>query len=128
MKRRPDRLTEMRISLGRRVIEPESFVSSSCVGGSVPSLEPQRIEIMLERLDQRARNQSIAIPQSMLIPYQATREEQKRSNRLLFAVTSVDCNKSAHSDARVTCRDFFSIDPEFTRRSSTRNIFDRGHR
>jgi hypothetical protein len=32
MKRRPDRLAGMRNSLGRRVIEPESFVSSSCVG------------------------------------------------------------------------------------------------
>jgi hypothetical protein len=32
MMRRPDQLTGMRISLGRRQIEPESFVSSSCVG------------------------------------------------------------------------------------------------
>src|SRR5580704_16843417 len=32
MMRRPDQLTGMRNSLGRRLIEPESFVSSSCVG------------------------------------------------------------------------------------------------
>jgi hypothetical protein len=32
MMRRPDRLAGMRISLGRRLNEPESFVSSSCVG------------------------------------------------------------------------------------------------
>jgi hypothetical protein len=35
MMRRPDRLAGKRISLGRRVIEPESFVSSSCVGDQI---------------------------------------------------------------------------------------------
>jgi hypothetical protein len=38
--RRPDLLTGMRDSLGRRLIEPESCVSSSCVGGSI--LESQK--------------------------------------------------------------------------------------
>jgi hypothetical protein len=37
--RRPDRLTGMRISLGRRLIEPESCFSSSCVGGSIFELQ-----------------------------------------------------------------------------------------
>jgi len=32
MKRRPERLIRLGNSLGRREIEPESFVSSSCVG------------------------------------------------------------------------------------------------
>src|SRR6266851_2234222 len=32
MMRRPDQLAGMSNSLGRRLIEPESFVSSSCVG------------------------------------------------------------------------------------------------
>jgi hypothetical protein len=32
MKRRPERLIRQRNSLGRREIEPEIFVSSSCVG------------------------------------------------------------------------------------------------
>jgi hypothetical protein len=36
--RRPDQLTGMRISLERRVIEPESFVSSSCVGDQFQNL------------------------------------------------------------------------------------------
>jgi hypothetical protein len=44
MKRRPDRLTGMRISLGRRVIEPESFVSSSCVGDQFQNFKRHRIE------------------------------------------------------------------------------------
>ena len=39
MMRRPDRLTGMRNSLGRRQIEPENFVSSSCVGDRVQNLK-----------------------------------------------------------------------------------------
>jgi len=46
MKRRPDRLTGMRNSLGRRVIEPESFVSSSCVGDQLQHLKRHLIETM----------------------------------------------------------------------------------
>jgi len=36
MMRRPDRLAGLSISLGRREIEPESFVSRSCVGDRFP--------------------------------------------------------------------------------------------
>jgi hypothetical protein len=43
MMRRPDRLTGMSISLGRRVVEPESFVSSSCVGDQYQNLNRHRI-------------------------------------------------------------------------------------
>jgi hypothetical protein len=46
MKRRPDQLAGMRISLGRRVIEPESFVSSSCVGDQFQNFKRHRIEKM----------------------------------------------------------------------------------
>lgn len=46
MKRRPDRLTGMRNSLGRRVIEPESFVSSSCVGDQFQNLKRHPVERM----------------------------------------------------------------------------------
>ena len=38
MMRRPDQLTGIRNSLGRRLIEPESFVSSSCVGDQFQNL------------------------------------------------------------------------------------------
>jgi hypothetical protein len=41
--RRPDRLTGTRTSLGRRVIEPESFISSSCVGDRYQNLNRHRI-------------------------------------------------------------------------------------
>src|SRR5579872_1847733 len=41
MMRRPDQLTGMRISLGRRLTEPESCVSSSCVGDQFP--EPNKL-------------------------------------------------------------------------------------
>jgi hypothetical protein len=44
MMRRPDQLAGMRNSLGRRQIEPESFVSSSCVGDQFQNLERHRTE------------------------------------------------------------------------------------
>jgi hypothetical protein len=46
MMRRPDQLTGMRNSLGRRLIEPESFVSSSCVGDQFQNLNSHLLEKM----------------------------------------------------------------------------------
>jgi len=42
--RRPGRLIQWRNSRGRRVIEPESFVSSSCVGDQFQNLKRNKIE------------------------------------------------------------------------------------
>jgi len=42
--RRPGRLIQWRNSRGRRVIEPESFVSSSCVGDQFQNLKRHEIE------------------------------------------------------------------------------------
>jgi hypothetical protein len=44
--RRPDRLIRWRNRLGRRVIEPESFVSSSCVGDQIQHLDRHLIRKM----------------------------------------------------------------------------------
>jgi len=42
--RRPERLIHWRSSRGRRVIEPESFVSSSCVGDQFQNFYRRLIE------------------------------------------------------------------------------------
>src|SRR5579864_1963482 len=46
MKRRPKRHVRWGNSLGRRVIEPESFVSSSCVGDRFQNLKRRPLEKM----------------------------------------------------------------------------------
>ena len=42
--RRPDQLTGLKNSLGRRLIEPESFDSSSCVGDQFQNNNDHPIE------------------------------------------------------------------------------------
>src|SRR6266478_6567015 len=64
MKRRPERLIRWRNSLGRRVIEPESSVSSSCVGDQFWNLKRRLTEKMPPQTPQSGRDNRIK-PQTL---------------------------------------------------------------
>jgi len=52
MMRRPERLIHWGNSRGRRGIEPESFVSSSCVGDQFQNISRLKIEKMARQIQE----------------------------------------------------------------------------